>query len=78
MPRQKKYQNDPQGAGERRDHRHLVDCVIFGFDDNELKVLLIKFGLRKIENQWSLLGILSATTKTSTRPTYRILRERTA
>src|SRR6266852_2581260 len=35
-----------------------VDCVIFGFDDNELKVLLIKSDLEKFDNKWSLLGDL--------------------
>ncbi len=35
-----------------------VDCVIFGFDDNELKVLLIKSDFEKYENRWSLLGDL--------------------
>ena len=30
-----------------------VDCVIFGFDDNELKVLLIKSDLEGFEDKWS-------------------------
>jgi hypothetical protein len=35
-----------------------VDCVIFGFNDNELKVLLIKSDLEEFQEQYSLLGDL--------------------
>ncbi|MEO6314945.1 MAG: hypothetical protein ABIU63_01530 [Chitinophagaceae bacterium] len=31
-----------------------VDCVIFGFDDDALKVLLIKSDLENFSRQWSL------------------------
>ena len=33
-----------------------VDCVIFGFDDNKLKVLLIKSDMQPYKDHWSLLG----------------------
>ena len=33
-----------------------VDCVIFGFDENKLKVLLIRSDLKKFQSRWSLLG----------------------
>ena len=33
-----------------------VDCVIFGFEDNKLKVLLIKSDMHPYEDHWSLLG----------------------
>lgn len=33
-----------------------VDCVIFGFDDQELKVLLIKSDQPEFLGKWSLLG----------------------
>ena len=33
-----------------------VDCVIFGFDDDELKVLLIRSDLEVFKDKWSLLG----------------------
>jgi 8-oxo-dGTP diphosphatase len=33
-----------------------VDCVIFGFDDNELKILLIRSDLAQYKNKWTLLG----------------------
>ena len=29
-----------------------VDCVIFGFDENKLKVLLIRSDLKKYKNKW--------------------------
>ena len=35
-----------------------VDCVIFGFDENKLKVLLIRSDLTKYKGKWSLLGEL--------------------
>src|SRR3954471_1641179 len=33
-----------------------VDCVVFGFDEAELKVLLIRRGLAPFEGQWALPG----------------------
>jgi 8-oxo-dGTP diphosphatase len=33
-----------------------VDCVVFGFDDGELKVLLIRRGLEPFEGKWALPG----------------------
>jgi 8-oxo-dGTP diphosphatase len=33
-----------------------VDCVVFGFDEGELKVLLIERGLPPFEGQWALPG----------------------
>ncbi|HNP55294.1 MAG TPA: hypothetical protein PKK69_11760, partial [Ferruginibacter sp.] len=35
-----------------------VDCVIFGFDENKLKVLLIRSDMKKFQGRWSLLGDL--------------------
>jgi len=54
-----------------------VDCVIFGFDENELKVLLIKSDLKNFEGKWSLLGDLIGSRETLDQAAYRILRERT-
>jgi 8-oxo-dGTP diphosphatase len=54
-----------------------VDCVIFGFDENELKVLLIKSDLKNFEGKWSLLGDLIGSKETLDEAAYRILRERT-
>ena len=33
-----------------------VDCVLFGFDEGELKVLLIQRGLQPFKGQWALPG----------------------
>jgi 8-oxo-dGTP diphosphatase len=33
-----------------------VDCVVFGFDEGELKVLLIKRGLAPFKGRWALPG----------------------
>src|SRR5262245_12636647 len=33
-----------------------VDCVVFGFDDGELKVLLIQRGLEPFKGKWALPG----------------------
>jgi 8-oxo-dGTP diphosphatase len=33
-----------------------VDCVIFGFDGDTLKILLIKRGFEPEKNNWSLMG----------------------
>ena len=35
-----------------------VDCVIFGYENKELKVLLIKSDLKEFTGLWSLLGDL--------------------
>jgi 8-oxo-dGTP diphosphatase len=54
-----------------------VDCVIFGFDENELKVLLIKSDLEKFKDKWSLLGDLVNNHEDLREAAYRILKERT-
>ncbi|WP_326991638.1 NUDIX domain-containing protein [Chitinophaga sp. 212800010-3] len=33
-----------------------VDCIIFGFDGESLKLLLIKRGFEPMKNKWSLMG----------------------
>lgn len=54
-----------------------VDCVIFGFDDNVLKVLLIKSDLEEFNDQWSLLGDLVRPAENLDNASYRVLKERT-
>jgi 8-oxo-dGTP diphosphatase len=38
--------------------KHLValDCIIFGFDDGELKLLLLKRNFQPAQGEWSLMG----------------------
>lgn len=33
-----------------------IDCIIFGFDGDNLKILLIKRGMEPERNKWSLMG----------------------
>ena len=54
-----------------------VDCVIFGFDDKELKVLLIRSDLKKYEGLWSLLGDVVNDTEEIDAAAYRVLEQRT-
>ncbi|MES2430097.1 MAG: NUDIX domain-containing protein [Bacteroidota bacterium] len=54
-----------------------VDCVIFGFDENKLKVLLIRSDLTNYKDRWSLLGDLVGTNEDLRNAAYRILKERT-
>ncbi|MHB1922270.1 MAG: NUDIX hydrolase [Chitinophagaceae bacterium] len=54
-----------------------VDCVIFGFDENELKVLLIKSDLDQYKGKWSLLGDIVGTEEDLDGAAYRVLKERT-
>lgn len=51
-----------------------VDCVIFGFHENQLKVLLIK---HRHLNQWSLPGGFIYKDEPTDAAAYRVLQERT-
>jgi 8-oxo-dGTP diphosphatase len=54
-----------------------VDCVIFGFEDNKLKVLLIRSDLETYKGKWSLLGDFAKASETLEEAAYRVLYERT-
>src|SRR5258708_29017316 len=54
-----------------------VDCVIFGFDNNELKVLLIRSDIEMYQGKWSLLGDFAHDDEDLDDAAYRVLRERT-
>lgn len=54
-----------------------VDCVIFGFDENKLKVLLIRSDLKKYLGKWSLLGDLVLPVEDLDAAAYRIMKSRT-
>jgi len=54
-----------------------VDCVIFGFDENKLKVLLIRSDLKKFRGKWSLLGDLVKPSEDLEVAAYHILKQRT-
>jgi 8-oxo-dGTP diphosphatase len=54
-----------------------VDCVIFGFEENKLKVLLIKSDLEIFQGKLSLLGDFVADNEELDDAAYRVLKERT-
>jgi 8-oxo-dGTP diphosphatase len=54
-----------------------VDCVIFGYDEKELKVLLIKSDLEEFLGLNSLLGDLVRPDEDIETASYRILKDRT-
>ncbi|MGC4234091.1 MAG: NUDIX domain-containing protein [Niabella sp.] len=54
-----------------------VDCVIFGYEDKELKVLLIKSDLEEFSGLFSLLGDLVRPDEDLDAASYRVLKERT-
>lgn len=54
-----------------------VDCVIFGYDSKELKVLLIKSDLEEFSGLYSLLGDLVRPDEDLEDASYRILKDRT-
>lgn len=54
-----------------------VDCVIFGFEDNTLKVLLIKSDLDQFNNKLTLLGDVVNVNEDLDKAANRILWERT-
>ncbi len=54
-----------------------VDCVIFGFDENELKVLLIRSDLEMYKDKWSLLGDFANDNEELPDAANRVLQQRT-
>jgi 8-oxo-dGTP diphosphatase len=54
-----------------------VDCVIFGFTDNMLKVLLIKSDLEQYKDKLSLLGDMVQSNEDLDNAAHRVLLERT-
>jgi 8-oxo-dGTP diphosphatase len=45
-----------------------VDCIVFGFDGETLKLLLIKRAFNPEKDKWSLMGGLYKLAKAWTRP----------
>ncbi len=54
-----------------------VDCVVFGFDEAELKVLLIERGLEPFKGRWALPGGFVRLTETLDQAARRELEEET-
>ncbi|GAB3015405.1 NUDIX domain-containing protein [Niabella terrae] len=77
--------NNPLKTAETEKISHLeyfkiavsVDCVIFGYEEKELKVLLIQSDLKEFSGLYSLLGDLVRPDEDLDGASYRILKERT-
>ena len=54
-----------------------VDCVIFGFDENELKVLLMRCNMKPYVGKWSLIGDMVGIDEGLDEAATRILKFRT-
>ncbi len=54
-----------------------IDCAIFGFEENKLKILLIKSDLEVFEDKLSLLGDMVRDNEELDDAAYRIMKERT-
>ncbi len=54
-----------------------VDCIIFGFDGEELKLLLIKRGFEPGKGSWSLMGGFVREEENFENAAYRVLNELT-
>ena len=54
-----------------------VDCIVFGFDGQQLKILLIKRGFEPCLEEWSLMGGFVQPTESADEAASRVLRELT-
>jgi 8-oxo-dGTP diphosphatase len=54
-----------------------VDCIIFGFDGEDLKLLLIKRGFEPEKNKWSLMGGFLRPDETLDEAANRVLKDLT-
>ena len=58
-------------------HSVAIDSIIFGFDDDTLKLLLIKRKFEPCKNCWSLMGGFVSESESIDQAAYRILEELT-
>ncbi|MDR2474121.1 MAG: NUDIX domain-containing protein [Tannerella sp.] len=54
-----------------------VDCIIFGFDEGKLKLLLLKRNFEPAKGQWSLMGGFVQKNESADNAAKRVLRELT-
>lgn len=61
------------------ENRYLVavDCIVFGFDGESLKILLIKRGFEPLRDHWSLMGGFIQPEETADEAANRILKSLT-
>ena len=58
-------------------HLVAVDCIVFGFDGERLKLLLVKRGLEPEINKWSLIGGFVASNESPDDAANRVLQKNT-
>lgn len=54
-----------------------VDCIVFGFDGQQLKILLIKRGFEPRKNEWSLMGGFVKSEESADEAASRVLKQLT-
>jgi 8-oxo-dGTP diphosphatase len=54
-----------------------VDCIVFGFDGGNLKILLVKRGIEPEKNKWSLIGGFVGATESTDDAAVRVLKRNT-
>ncbi len=54
-----------------------VDCIIFGFDGNDIKLLLVQRGLKPEKGKWSLMGGFLETRENLEQAASRVLKQLT-
>src|ERR1700730_16355163 len=64
----------PKYAGQTR-ILAAVDCIIFGFDGDNLQVLLMKRGIEPEKNKWSLIGGFLARSESLEQAASRVLKK---
>jgi 8-oxo-dGTP diphosphatase len=64
----------PKYAGQTR-ILAAVDCIIFGFDGENLQILLMKRGLEPEKNKWSLIGGFLAKSESLEQAASRVLKK---
>ena len=64
----------PKYAGQTR-ILAAVDCIIFGFDGDNLQVLLMKRGMEPEKNKWSLIGGFLARSESLEQAASRVLKK---
>ncbi|MCE2994078.1 MAG: NUDIX domain-containing protein, partial [Flammeovirgaceae bacterium] len=66
--------------GKYKSHDRLllaVDCIIFGFDGQQLKALLIKRGFEPEKGKWSLMGGFVGINESTDEAAIRVLNQLT-
>src|SRR5450432_1822772 len=71
---QELFSSMPNYAGQTR-ILAAVDCIIFGFDGESLKVLLVKRGIEPEKNKWSLIGGFLAKSESLEQAATRVLKK---